>query len=250
MTFPIVVADDVAVELGAEAAMVRTGEYLSSPQYECLKCRKPGDIRREKAAAVLFLTADTAMLNLIHDDCGPSAIYPIAELETRFGRADDPEPGTSRSPVPDATAASVVELDGVVYPMLTITPGDNVRAFAPGSTTAVDSAIEGLRAEGFGPVDLSGVQRPVELDRWSLRLEHGQLAEIRKPGGTWWSSTPPMTLPLQFRDAARKTRRCLVMVVGSAMPEDDLAALRAAMSAAAAAGGLVGALLPIRGTFS
>jgi hypothetical protein len=200
---------------------------------------------------VAFLGPDTVILNLIHARCGESAAYPVEELEARFGRPDDPAPSLDRSPVPDTTAATVVQLgDGRLYPALSITPGENVRGFAVGSTTAVDSSVEEMRAKGFAEVDLTGAQRPVELDRWSLRLDRGRLAEIRKPGGLWWVSDPPRHMPAQWQEAAKDTRRCLVMILGSTMPEGDLAALRAAMSAAASAGGLVGALLPVRGTFS
>jgi hypothetical protein len=250
-TLPILVAEDVAAVLGAEATLVRTGEAFTDHRYNCMACRTDGDFREEPAAAVAFLGPDEVILALIHARCGDSATYPAGEMAARFGRPDDPAPAPDRSPVPDTTAATVVQLrDGTLYPALVITPGSNVRAFAVGSSTAVDSAVEQMRAEGFGEFDLTGGQWPVELDRWSVRLDAGRLAEIRKPGGLWWVSDPPRHMPVQWRDAAKDVRRCVVLILGSTMPEGDLAALRAAMSAAASAGGLVGALLPVRGTFS
>lgn len=249
-TLPILVGEDVAAVLGAEATQVRTGEAFTDHRFNCLKCRTEGDIREDQAAAVAFVGPDDVILALIHARCGDSAAYPVGELETRFGRPDDPAV-PDRSPMPDTTAATVVQLrDGKLYPALVITPGSNVRAFPVGSSTAVNSAVEQMRAEGFAEFDLSGEQWPVELDRWSLRLDRGGLVEIRKPGALWWVSDPPMLMPAQWRDAAKDTRRCVVLIVGSTMPEGDLAALRAALSAAASTGGLVGALLPVRGSFS
>jgi hypothetical protein len=248
-TLPILVAEDVAAVLGAEATLVRTGEAFSDHRYNCMACRTEGNIREEPAAAVAFLGPDEVILALIHARCGESAAYPVAELETRFGRPDDPAAIPNRSPVPDTTGATVVRLGGKLYPALMITPGSNVRAFAVGSSTAVDSAVEEMRAEGFAEFDLTGEQWPVELDRWSVRVDAGRLAEIRKPGGLWWVSDPPRHMPAQWREAAKITRRCVVLILGSVPPEGDLAALRAALSAAASTGGLVGALLPVRGTF-
>lgn len=249
---PILVADDVAAELGKDDAnRVRSGDLLSNPKNECLVCRTLFDVREEQAAAVLLTAPEHIVLNLIHATCGPSAVYPLSELEERFGRADDPkEPG--RSPVPDTTYATVVQLgDGKIYPALAITPGDNISAFAPDAVTPVDSAIEQLRGLGFSDVDLSGARRPVELDRWAVRVDRGALAQISKPGGPWWSSANPPELDDRWRQAARETRTCLVMVVTAAIPENgSLAATRAALVTASDTGRLVGALVPVRGSMS
>lgn len=249
---PILVADDVAAVLGSsDAALVRSGGAVTNPQVECMVCRELFDVRKEQAAAVALTAPEHVLVNLIHASCGPSATYPLSELEARFGRPDDPkEPG--RSPVPDITYTTVVQLgDGKLYPAIAITPGNNISTFAPGAVTPVDSAIEELRGLGFDHVDLSGARRPVELERWAVRLERGALSQISKPGGSWWSSSNPPALDLRWRQAARATRTCLVMVVTTAIPENGgLAAMRAALVTASETGRLVGALVPVRGSMS
>ncbi|MCI2421104.1 hypothetical protein MOQ72_27040 [Saccharopolyspora sp. K220] len=243
-------SDAVARELGQEQAdLVRSGE-LVNPEYECMVCRQLGDLRTEQSAAVLLVSDEANMLSWVHARCGDSEVVPLSELEARFGQESDHAPGQTRSNVPDETYTTVVQLAGRIYPALVIRPGDTICAVIPGTPTVTDSAVYAMRELGFGDVDLSGGEFPVQLPEWAVRVDKGRLDRITKPGGTWWASGEKPALDAQWRQAAREQRQALVMVVGVTLPEGDLASLRAGMAAAADEGRLVGALISVRGTMS
>jgi len=196
------------------------------------------------------MTETTMTLAWVHTACHAGGVMPHDQLVAVFGRDDDPEPGTDRSPVPDTTGTTLVQLSGVIYPAVVITPGANIPMVVRSTGGIEDSAVEALRAEGFDAVDLDGARRPAELPLWAIRVDRGRLSRITKPGGTWWTSEDPPPLDAEWRLAAKQTRQAPVMVVGTEMPEQRMADFRAAMVAAADAGRLVGALVRVVGTMS
>lgn len=263
MPLQIVVSDEVAAELGDDqTALVRAGRAAPAG-YECLICRTSGDATAEPAAAVLFLdrVAGAMLLAWVHHRCGPSTVHPIADLERLYGRPDDkpaPAAGAPREAGPlDVTWATLARLPDGIHPALTIMPGISTRIVAPagpGDHLVLEAVLEDLRAAGFAAVDLDGARPPVELPRWAVRTNAGRLAAITRPGGTWWTSNDPALLPADWRQAARRTRDVLLMVVApGALPDVehlDTGAHQDAMAAAARAGQVVGAVLPLRGTLS
>lgn len=246
--FPILVSDEAAEVLGQQATMVRTGEHVPRPQYECLACREPGDFRTEQAAAVLMLRSGTVIVALVHAACDSSAVYTEQEWKARYRRPDEPVADPRCTPRGDVNYFTLVEVGGTVFPAMVILPGRNVHAVSLHSGQALDSAVEQMRAHGFAEVDLAGGARPTELPTWSMRLERGRLAQIRMPGTVWWQAEEPLEVPAEWLDAAHATRKCLLMIIGTSLPENDVAAYRAAMVSAATSGNLVGALVGVRGS--
>ncbi|MER7015318.1 hypothetical protein ABT324_28125 [Saccharopolyspora sp. NPDC000359] len=254
MTSPLIrLSPAVEDELGhQQAALVRSGQ-AAAPEYECLICREPGDMRREPSCAVVFVNEQAQLLCWVHARCGESTVHPMGELEARYGRADQEKPrqgGKRTAGVPDTTFTTLFLLRDEIYPGVVVVPGESTRIVIPGGPHLRDTTIESLRQQGLGPVDLSGQQWPVELDRWAVRVDRGHLARITKPGGTWWESDKRPALDADWRRAANATRKALFLVAATDLPEDDLAGFRAAIMAAAADERVVGALMPIRGTLS
>lgn len=255
MTLRIIIDDDVAYALGpARTAAVRAGD-TSAPVYECLACRRSGDMRGEDTAAVLFVDPDTSfmIMSWVHERCGPSTVHHIADMHTMYG-------GASPAPVPardDTTWASTALIDGVIHPAVTIMPGSSTRVVipaGPGEHLIIDHVLEDLRRSGFARVDLTGGTSPATPAGWAVHVEAGRLTAITRPGGTWWDCDTPPLLPAAFRDAARATGTTLVMVTSpGALPDTGTVGVddaTAAMTAADRAGMLVGALLPLHGTLS
>jgi hypothetical protein len=240
-------ADQVVDLLGAEnATRLRAGELVATSQYQCLVCRTDGDLTRDASCGVLLTTDVSMTVVWVHHRCGPSEVLPHYQLAARYGRPDDPTDGPCCL-VPDTTATTLVSIKDVIYPALVIIPGSNLR-LVESPARIRDQSVEEMRAQGFGRLDFAGRIPPVRLTRWLVVLRGGCLTEIWRPGtGAWWQAQSDTPLDADWLAAAGKTRRVLLILTATAMPEGDLPALRAAMVAAADGDRLVAALVSIRG---
>jgi hypothetical protein len=114
-----------------------------------------------------------------------------------------------------------------------------------------------LLSAGLHPVGLSGPAAP-GLPGWQLRLDGGRLTSITRSGaGAWYRHHGGRPTPGVWRARAREQRAALLLVVPPGTLSPDTAAgadaqedWRAALARAAAAGRVLGGVLPVRGTLS
>lgn len=244
----IVLSGAVARELGDErAALLRAGDLSPGPAYQCLACRQPGDLTRDRSCAVLVLGPGSMCLVWVHARCGPSEVITDVELVARFGRAGEQDSDLPAGAAADTTSSGLVQFGGVRYPALFITTGRNVRLVVdPGHM--VDSAVEHMLGYGFERLDTTGAAPPVTLPGWQTTVHGGLLTEIRSPDGVWWTSDGNGgQLDQAWLDTARATREVMLVVTATSLPLDDLAGVKAAVQAAASDGRVVAAMLPVVG---
>lgn len=201
-----------------------------------------------------------------HSQCGAARVWSWAALAAERQRrslpvADHDRPsGEEDGPLASATAGgpareaedlalfSMAQLTGGVYPLLVIEPGTPHPHGADGHHTDLLSA-------GLHPVDLSSPVAP-DLPGWQLRLNGGRLAAITRSGaGAWYRSEPGHPTPGMWRTRAREQRAALLLVVppgtlGTGIVAGAEEERKAALARAAAAGRVLGGVLPVRGTLS
>lgn len=244
----IELSDAVAAALGPDhVAMLRGGQLVANPVYQCLACRQLGDLSAEPTAAVLVVTPATMSLSWVHARCGPSEVLTLDQLVARYGHRDDPTPPRGCRGVPDTAGATVIRLGGITYPALIITVGGNLRQIVGPGGRAIDHAVQDMRQLGFGHLDHSGAQPPPILTQWVAVLQGDCLAQVCTPHGPWLDTNPPAPLPADWVAAARTIRRVLLVVTATAMPRSDLMALRVALSDAVAQDRALAALVSVRG---
>lgn len=190
-----------------------------------------------------------------HEHCGHARIWTSMALDAERHRRglpthrpqpdDNPRSDAAGEPAADYTLFSLAQLsDAGPTPLVVIQPG---RPHEHG----VAGHLADLVSQGLQPVDLSGQQPPAELPAWQLRTERGRLTAVTRSGaGAWYRQDGGHPTPGEWRQAARKKRAALVLVVPAGTFPDDGTDHRAELAAAAAAGHVLGGLMSIRGTMS
>ena len=188
-----------------------------------------------------------------HAGCGRTRVWAwsaLAQERRRRGLEADEQflPGNGRPAgtkrVEDFTMFSVARLSGGIFPLLVVQPGE-----------PHEHGLDGWRADllsyGLKPVDLNNPD-PAVVPEWQARLERGRLTAITRSGaGTWYEQAGGHPTPGEWRQAARRTRSVLLLVVpaGTIDPDADPDG-RASLARAAQAGNVLGGVVPVRGSLS
>ncbi|MEU6402645.1 hypothetical protein [Streptomyces sp. NPDC046985] len=265
------VSDAVRAEIGDEEADRLVAGENAPGSYDCTSCRTPGDSAQERTSTVLFVGDETAVLAFAHATCLPSQVVQVTEDQLRGAvrsiNADapgaPPAQGVPQQQAPQPRAATeqavlgvtsgLILIAGELHPALVVEPTAPI--VRPGSTGSHDEFLTLLVEQGYQPMAHLDSVPPV-LHGWSVLLAMGQLHAVLQPhanGGqsaAWWQAHQPLQVSDGWRAAANKHQQVLLCAapVGSIgrQPREDL--LRDALDRAAAAGRLVGAVLPLAGT--
>lgn len=156
----------------------------------------------------------------------------------------NPSEGTA-----DVMRARTARIDGVLLPALIVASG------------ATGVSLRELTAQGMRTVD-ADVSTLVMLHEWEVRIAGGLVMAISHPGRVWWTGPDPLTLAaerfpfspqvarLGSMNAARSNRNTAVLVVPPhTLTYSDIDG-DLAIHDAAAAGHLIGGIIPWRGTLT
>jgi hypothetical protein len=229
----------------------------------CYLCDQPIDVLTEPEVHVGLTTRtlavdgkvlDTVQPVWTHPACGRFRIWPYPELmgeRQRRGlyvapedRVPDrvPKQGPQNA---DYTFFSLADLPGGMHPLVVIQPGEP-------HEYGVQGHMADRLSDGFKAVDLTGRTAPPELESWQLRCEKGRMTAVtRLGGGAWYRQEGGYATPGNWRQAARKHRKALVLVVPAGTVTDEEGdAWLAALGRASQAGHVLGGLMTVRGTLS